>query len=302
MTKASDNPYPSILIEESAEPSAPAAGHQRLYVDSSTHTLHRVDENGDEVDLEAAGSGIAASLFDAKGDLIAASAADTAARLPVGANGSALIAASGETTGLVWRLNNDGASAAPTVNDDSGDGYSVGSRWLDTTADKEYVCTDASSGAAVWVETTGGSVGGSGTASAVKVYATATQALANGTPELVDFDSEELDTDGYFDSGTSVTNLVIPTGKGGIFLPIGYVFSSVNTTFVARWKKNGAIVRSQATSAGGFGKGMLVSCGPVSLADADVMTLEAILFANGNIGDASNAEQQCWASLTRIGD
>lgn len=102
MTKASDNPYPSILIEEASEPTAPASGHQRLYIDSATHTLHRVDENGDEVDLEAASSGIPASLFDAKGDLIAASAADTAARLAVGTDGQLLSADSGETTGLKW--------------------------------------------------------------------------------------------------------------------------------------------------------------------------------------------------------
>jgi len=50
---------------------------------------------------------------------------------------------------------NMGAAVAPTVNEDSGDGYAVGSRWLDTTADKEYVCLDATVGAAVWTETTG---------------------------------------------------------------------------------------------------------------------------------------------------
>lgn len=46
------------------------------------------------------------------------------------------------------------ATVAPTVNEDSGDGYSVLSRWADITADKEYVCLDATSAAAVWVETT----------------------------------------------------------------------------------------------------------------------------------------------------
>lgn len=46
------------------------------------------------------------------------------------------------------------ASAAPTATDDSTAGYSVGSRWVDTTNDKEYVCLDATASAAVWTETT----------------------------------------------------------------------------------------------------------------------------------------------------
>jgi hypothetical protein len=53
------------------------------------------------------------------------------------------------------------AVVAPVVGDDSADGYVVGSRWIDTATDKEYVCTDNSLGAAVWVETTGAGGGGS---------------------------------------------------------------------------------------------------------------------------------------------
>lgn len=47
-------------------------------------------------------SGIPATIFDAKGDLIAASAADTAARLAVGSNGQVLTADSTTSTGLKW--------------------------------------------------------------------------------------------------------------------------------------------------------------------------------------------------------
>lgn len=42
------------------------------------------------------------SLVDAKGDLLAGTAADTVGRLAVGTNGFVLTAASGETTGLKW--------------------------------------------------------------------------------------------------------------------------------------------------------------------------------------------------------
>ena len=47
-------------------------------------------------------TGIQPSIVDAKGDLIAATAADSVSRLAVGANGTVLTADSAETTGLKW--------------------------------------------------------------------------------------------------------------------------------------------------------------------------------------------------------
>lgn len=47
-------------------------------------------------------SGIPATILDAKGDLIAATAADTASRLAVGTNGQVLTADSTAATGLAW--------------------------------------------------------------------------------------------------------------------------------------------------------------------------------------------------------
>lgn len=52
------------------------------------------------------------------------------------------------------------AALAPTANEDSNDGYAVGSLWCDTTADTAYICLDATVAAAVWVETTAGAAGG----------------------------------------------------------------------------------------------------------------------------------------------
>lgn len=52
--------------------------------------------------------------------------------------------------------NNLNAAVAPSATDDSSAGYEVGSLWVDTTANKAYVCVDDAVGAAVWTETTGG--------------------------------------------------------------------------------------------------------------------------------------------------
>ena len=53
------------------------------------------------------------------------------------------------------------AGAPPTAWDDASSGYTVGSRWIDITNDEEYVCLDATSGAAVWEKTTAHTTAGS---------------------------------------------------------------------------------------------------------------------------------------------
>jgi hypothetical protein len=49
---------------------------------------------------------------------------------------------------------NHSALGAPGVSDDEDAGYQVGSLWTESSTDTAYICTDASSGAAVWVEIT----------------------------------------------------------------------------------------------------------------------------------------------------
>lgn len=52
------------------------------------------------------------------------------------------------------------ATAAPVVGDDDADGYLPGSLWVDITNDKAYICLDATTGAAVWIEITQSGGGG----------------------------------------------------------------------------------------------------------------------------------------------
>jgi hypothetical protein len=68
------------------------------------------------------------AIVDAKGDLIAATAADTPARLAVGTNNYFLQAASGETTGLKW--GGSGTSWTPTISGVTvGNGTTSGRYW-----------------------------------------------------------------------------------------------------------------------------------------------------------------------------
>ena len=73
---------------------------------------------GDQTWAAAGGSEtLPASIIDAKGDVIGGTAADTAARLAVGADGQVLTADSSETSGVKWAA---AAGGVTSVNGDTG--------------------------------------------------------------------------------------------------------------------------------------------------------------------------------------
>jgi len=71
-----------------------------------------------------------------KGDIVAASAANTPARLPIGANDSTLVPDSGESTGLAWQIQ----PAARVYNDAEIDPAT--STWVSLTFNTERYDTD----------------------------------------------------------------------------------------------------------------------------------------------------------------
>jgi len=87
VTYAEDNPYPSVLFAEHVDPSNPAAGHQRLFVDTD-HILKLIDSAGTVTTYSGA-----AGLTDpmtSRGDIIIRNSSNVTARLAKGSAGTYL--------------------------------------------------------------------------------------------------------------------------------------------------------------------------------------------------------------------
>ncbi len=76
--------------------------------------------------------------------------------------------------------NNNSATVAPGVNDDSSAGYGVGSRWNDVTGDAVYFCLDPAVGVAIWTPDLA-SGGGAGDTDDDDDIETGTAASASGS-------------------------------------------------------------------------------------------------------------------------
>lgn len=64
MAKASDNTFPKLIVSEGTTPSSPAAGSQKLFIDSADHKLKRVNSSGTVTTVEGSGGGSGQGLVD----------------------------------------------------------------------------------------------------------------------------------------------------------------------------------------------------------------------------------------------
>jgi len=80
VTYAEDNPYPSVLFAEHVDPTNPAAGHQRLFVDTD-HILKLIDSAGTVTTY--AGGGLTDPMTS-RGDIIIRNSSNATARLAKG--------------------------------------------------------------------------------------------------------------------------------------------------------------------------------------------------------------------------
>jgi hypothetical protein len=108
-----------------SEPSVGASGWD-TWGHGITTIANSVENAPSRLDaLEAASAKIPASVVDAKGDLLAATANDTVTRLGVGTDGQVLTASSGASTGLAWATPTSGGSSSMTSNTQAGTSYTL---------------------------------------------------------------------------------------------------------------------------------------------------------------------------------
>jgi hypothetical protein len=103
-----------------SRPAASAVPAGSLYSATDTGVVYQSD--GASTWSVYTNAGVPVTLIDAKGDLIAGTAADTVARLAVGSNNQLLVADSGQTAGVKWAAAPAGAYiATDTIWDTKGD-------------------------------------------------------------------------------------------------------------------------------------------------------------------------------------
>lgn len=154
--------------------------------------------------------------------------------------------------------NVNSSTSDPTASDDSSNGFQVGSRWWNTSSREEFVCLDASQGAAVWVSTTtgggvsSGSSGGGADPGAQYLLLSATGSLAN---------------ERVFSAGTGL--FAVDGGAGGAYtvaVDDDVVATLSGSNFAGPVVASGGLSGSLQRTAGGLS--YLVGIGGVTVASA----------------------------------
>lgn len=100
--RASDNPFPSILLQEHVDPATPPSGHWRIFIDTD-NILKKIDDAGTVTSLES-DVGFADPMTT-RGDIILRNASNVTARLGRGSAGQVLTS---DGTDLSWQTPSSG--------------------------------------------------------------------------------------------------------------------------------------------------------------------------------------------------
>lgn len=119
MTKASDNEFPSILMEEASAPSSPSAGTQRLFVDTADSTLKLKDSSGTVTPVSAAAGARAITIVIDGGGSAITTGIKVDVVVPVDCTVTEAIALLDQTGSIVVDVWNDTYANYPPTNADS---------------------------------------------------------------------------------------------------------------------------------------------------------------------------------------
>jgi len=142
----------------------------------------------------------------------------TGSLLALSGSAKVFIDLSDDALNNMYRLNNDVATTAPGVSNDNTEGYTVGSRWTNVTANNTYLCQDVTTGAAVWAQTDAAAGSGdlvstsnlSDVDSAATSFANIKQVASATATGVV-----ELATIAEVDTGTDTGRAITPAGLEG---------------------------------------------------------------------------------------
>jgi len=159
-------------------------------------------------------------------------------------NVTALIADSG--TGTKIGVGHHRDTSDPTVNDDIGDGYGVGTLWINTSNDDSFLLTDSTTGAANWEQINGGGSGPAGTdLASVQARRTTDYTLTNAFVDItlnttdfendasvVEHDNTNTDQIDILEDGVYMITYRTQVDVGGAALVRSYGQLRVNDTTV----------------------------------------------------------------------
>jgi hypothetical protein len=162
-------------------------------------------------------------LLTTKGDIYAATAAATPARLGVGTNGQVLKANSATATGLEWAADSAGMTNPMTTTGDtiySSSGSTPARLGIGSTGQVLTV----SGGVPSWATPAGGA-----TFSGCSLRSSVDISVPDATTTTVNFNTEIFDVDGYHDNSTNTNRITIPSGKTGYFLIVATIRYTQNS-------------------------------------------------------------------------
>ena len=220
-----ETPDDTDLVKDGAAAIRTALGGvDTSFVDLKGGTTGQVLAKASGTDLDFTwatdASGIPATIFDAKGDIIAASAADTAARLAVGTNGQILVADSTAATGLKWATPAGGGKVLQVVMGTTTTSTSSSSAtFIDTTLTATITPSSATSKVLVLVSQNGVAKTASGTGVSLTLVRGATTISTFGVlaSQGTDAYNETAGGIGYLDAPATTSATTYKTRMNNYF-------------------------------------------------------------------------------------